>query len=428
MPNNKLIRINTTRRHSMHIGISLFASDKGKSGISQYMINLLKAFEEIDQQNTYTLFLAEEDQHVFQFTGDRFQKVITSNFANKPSVNILWHQTVFAYHLLKHKFDVVFMPAANRRLSICTTSPTVGTIHDLCQFRIGQKYDPYRMFYVQKILPMLAKRLSHIVTPSHCSKDDVVTFYGIPEDRISAVHNGIDHSKYFKRDKVGSLSILNAKYHIQPGYILYLSRLEHPGKNHVRLIEAFSQLKKSGMLKQKLVLVGAPWNGHEKIYEAVKRMDLEKDVIFPGFVEGNDLPHFVSGADLFIYPSLFEGFGIPVIEAMASGIPVACSNTSSLPEIVEDAALLFDPLDCNDIAEKIIAAINDEATRSMLMEKGLEQAKRYTWQAAAKKILTLLEVAGGGKNSQMRDKEKKTPPTSFVETYGDTAPPSKGGD
>lgn len=359
------------------------------------MINLLKGFDQINNGYRYTLFIAQEDRHVFDLPEEKFDFVLIDNFFNKPSVNIFWQQTHLPFLIKKHQVDIMFMPAANRRLTWDTHVPTVGTIHDLCQFHIDNKYDGFRMLYVKKVLPLLARRLTKIITPSQSSKDDVIKYYGINEKMISVVYNGINHQKFFPREKADARATVHEKYNIEDNYILYLSRLEHPGKNHIKLIEAYNKLKKNGRIKQKLVLVGAPWNGSEAIYDKVNELSLTQDVIFPGFVAAEDLPLFVSGTDLFIYPSLYEGFGIPVIEAMASGVPVACSNVSSLPEIVGNGALLFNPESIDDIADKIAAILSSPEIKTDLINKAIIQARKFDWKLAAEQTLALLEKAAG---------------------------------
>lgn len=375
------------------IGISLYANDSGKSGISQYMINILAELINVDNDNKYVLFLAKEDRHLFKVPdSDRFIFVESNNIFNKPVLNIIWHQVVFPILIIKYKIDVLFMPAANRRLTWYKNVPTVGMVHDLCQMHIENKYDSFRMFYVKNLLPFLARRLTKVLTPSQCSKDDVVKFYKISEDKISVVFNGIDHKRYFNRNKNHSKKAICGKYSIKPEFILYISRLEHPGKNHVRLISAYAKLKQEQNISHQLVLVGSKWNGSEVIFKHVKDLGLENDVVFPGFVNNEDLPVLISAADVFVYPSLFEGFGIPIIEAMASSVPVACSNVSSLPEVAGEASLFFNPLDICDISKKLSEILTSIKIQTDLVDKGLKRAKVFNWFNAASQTFDIMKL------------------------------------
>jgi len=169
--------------------------------------------------------------------------------------------------------------------------------------------------------------------------------------------------------------------------------LEHPGKNHVRLLEAFAVLKRSTDLPHKLVLVGGRWNGAEVIHARVAELGLSDLVVFPGFVPNEALPALYAAADAFAFPSLFEGFGIPVLEAMASGTPVCAANTSSIPEVIGDAGLLFDPLDVPAMTDCLSRLLRDQPLRQRLIAAGIERAAGFTWDAAAKATLEELEAA-----------------------------------
>jgi glycosyltransferase involved in cell wall biosynthesis len=181
--------------------------------------------------------------------------------------------------------------------------------------------------------------------------------------------------------------------HIPDRYVLYIARLEHPGKNHVRLLEAFAALKRTTDLPHKLVLVGGRWNGAETILAKVGELGLGDQVVFPGFVPNEAIPALYAAADAFAFPSLFEGFGIPVLEAMASGTPVCAANTSSVPEVVGDAGLLFDPLDVPAMTDCLLRLLQDQPLRQRLIASGIERAAKFTWETAAEATLQELEAA-----------------------------------
>jgi glycosyltransferase involved in cell wall biosynthesis len=182
---------------------------------------------------------------------------------------------------------------------------------------------------------------------------------------------------------------------IPPDFILYIARLEHPGKNHVRLLEAFARLRADTGLPHKLVLVGSRWNGAEVIEARVRELGLTDAVILPGFVANETLPVLYAAADILVFPSLFEGFGIPLLEAMASGTPVCASDISSIPEVVGDAGLLFDPLDPAAIANALGRILGEPALRAELVARGLARAPLFSWDIAAAAVLEeLRQVAG----------------------------------
>ena len=187
------------------------------------------------------------------------------------------------------------------------------------------------------------------------------------------------------------------KYNISVPYILYTARLEHPGKNHVRLLEAFADLKRKKEIPHHLILAGSPWLGAEAIYAAARDLGISEHVIFAGFVPNEELPDLYAGADLFAFPSLFEGFGIPLLEAMASGTPVVASNVASIPEVVQDAGLLFDPSKTEEIQYAIARLSNDIDLRENLVELGLQQSQRFSWDDSARQVWEICHAAIGSK-------------------------------
>jgi len=179
---------------------------------------------------------------------------------------------------------------------------------------------------------------------------------------------------------------VSARLGLDHPYLLYVARLEHPGKNHVTLLEAYARLRSEGV-RHKLVLAGPRWNGAEAIDAAVARLGLAGHVVFTGFVAGEELPGLYAGASAFVFPSLYEGFGIPLLEAMASGTPACVANTSSLPEVAGDAALLFDPRDPCDIADAMHRLVTDDVLRARLRARGLQRCKEFTWERSAQGVL-----------------------------------------
>lgn len=267
--------------------------------------------------------------------------------------------------------------------------PSVGTIHDLSPFHIKGKYDPARTFYQQQVLTRLLKQLTHIIAISESTKQDIQHYIGIPDDRITVIHHAADTDTFYPRDKANSLQAVS-RYGIRPPYIIYTSRIEHPGKNHIRLIQAFEKIKADENLPHQLVLAGADWNGADEVHRAAAASRFSEDILLTGFVDDRDLPHLYCGADLMVFPSLFEGFGLPILEAMASGVPVSCSNISSLPEIAGDAAALFDPHDIDSIAESMLTILSSEESAKLHAKAGLARAAEFSWAKTASKTLDII--------------------------------------
>jgi len=371
----------------MKLGVSAFAMDGGKSGISQYIINVLPRLAQLDSDIELVIFMSRKDANLLGERVPAGSIVTTPDCLARPVINIVWHLLVFPLLLRRHRCDCAFMPAGNRRLAWYYGIPSVATIHDLSQLHVTEKYGPLRMFYVRNVLPALFARLTRIVSVSQSTQRDLVDYAKLPSERIRVAYNGADLSRFGPRDKHTARQRASAVLGNSAPYMLYTARLEHPGKNHVRLIEAIALLKQHGGLNHRLVLAGSRWNGAEAIDEAIRALDLVNDVILTGFIPNETLPDLYAGADLFVFPSLFEGFGIPVLEAMISGTPVCAADVSSIPEVTGDAALLFDPEDPADIARQIERLLNDPQLGQQLVARGLHQAKRFSWNDAARGVV-----------------------------------------
>ncbi len=377
----------------MKIGISAFATDSGKSGISQYAANVVGRLVALAPQHDFVAFINQSDAAWVQTWHPRLEVIALPDWTAQPVASIFWHLVSLPGMLRRHRCDLVFMPAGNRRLAWSYGVPSVGTVHDFSQLHVPQKYDAARMFYIMRVLPRMMRRLTRVISVSESTRRDLESFARVPAERIRVIYNGADLTRFAPRPPDQARAELPAELHIPERYVLYLARLEHPGKNHVRLLEAFAALKRSTDLPHKLVLVGGRWNGAEIIHARVAELGLSDLVVFPGFVPNEALPALYAAADAFAFPSLFEGFGIPVLEAMASGTPVCAANTSSIPEVIGDAGLLFDPLDVPAMTDCLSRLLRDQPLRQRLIAAGIERAAGFTWDAAAKATLEELEAA-----------------------------------
>jgi glycosyltransferase involved in cell wall biosynthesis len=283
------------------------------------------------------------------------------------------------------------MPAGNRRLAWRYGIPCVGTVHDLSQLHVPQKYDALRMFYIMRILPRMMRRLTRVISVSESTRRDLESFAGIAAERIRVIHNGADLARFAPSDRDAAKSAISGTLGLPRDFILYIARLEHPGKNHVRLLEAFARLSGRDGIRHRLVLCGPDWDGSEAVHAAIARLGLEDRVITTGFVASADLPDLYQGASLFVFPSLYEGFGIPLVEAMASGTPVCAADRSSLPEVAGDAALLFDPFEPASMERAMFELLTNPGLRETYTARGLRRADQFDWDRCALAVLREIE-------------------------------------
>ena len=316
-----------------------------------------------------------------------------SQLIGAPLINICWHQTALPHWCRRRDLDVLFLPAANRRVAFKLPCPSVGTVHDLSSLHVPGKYDRWRDFYIKRLLPPLIRRLTRVISPSESTKRDIIEYAEVPEDRVHVIPNGVDHELYRQQNRATARERVYTAFGIGVPYILYVSRLEHPGKNHIRLIDAFARMKARTGLPHRLVLVGSDWSRANEIHDAARRSDVSCDIVFLGFVPVAQLPDLYNAAELFVFPSLYEGFGMPILESMACGTPVACSNVSSMPEVGGDAAHYFNPMDRDDMARTMQTLLTDRHLHALAAEHGLVHSQRFHWQISASKTLEVLQRA-----------------------------------
>jgi len=371
----------------MKLGISAFATDGGQSGISQYIINVLPRLSHIDTDVELVIFMPRSATELLEPRTGSGEIVVLPDWLAYPMVNIIWHLLLFPILLKRHGCDCAYLPAGNRRLGWWYGMPSVSTIHDLSQFHVAAKYDKLRMFYIKRIMPLMMRRLTRVVAVSESTRQDLINFAGLDGSHIKVAYNGADLSRFKVTDRQQCQQRARQFLGSNSPYILYTARLEHPGKNHVRLLHALALLKQRRTLEHKLVLAGSSWNGSEIIDHTIEQLGLSDDVILTGFIPNELLPDLYVAADVFVFPSLFEGFGIPLLEAMMAGTPVCAANVASIPEVTGDAALLFDPCDPVAMADQIERILLEPATASELVRRGHQQARRFSWDDAARGAL-----------------------------------------
>lgn len=378
------------------VAVSLFANDRGTSGIGRYLKSVVPHLIDAIPESSFHLFAAREDLAVFagcfERFGPRVRWHLTRAFWNRPPPSLLWHTAWWDFAARRAGADVLYLPAGNRRLAPFARLPSVAVVHDLSWLHMHGKYDPLRDLYLRRLLPWMIRRSTRIVAISRSTEDDLVQLAGCPPDRITRIANGFDATAFHPRDPAASREELQRDgLELPERFLLYVSRLEHPGKNHVTLLAAYRRLlDRRPDLPEHLVFAGGRWNGAEAIDATIRDLNLGDRVRSLGFVADKHLPLLYATATALVFPSLFEGFGLPVIEAQACGLAVAGADCSSIPEVLGGAGLLFDPRDPEAIADAISVLVEQPDRRAELARRGIENARKYTWEATAAATARLL--------------------------------------
>ncbi len=409
----------------MKLLVSCIPYDGGKSGISTYVREVVSALAA--QGHELTLLLEPEEggrrrgrpqDHAGDAeecgrpqdhaggaeeggaTGRAFPPVgaklrFAPRWTRRAPFSMLWHLCFLPLLVFRHRreFDGFFVCAANRRVCAFHPLPTVATVHDLANFRIPGKYSRARMFYLARVLPFFAKRADRLVAVSESTKADMVRFWRCAPDKISVLYEGLEKEGAAAEARLAAAG--DERSLAAGGTILYVSRIEHPGKNHVRLIEAYSRLPRSLAEAHPLVLAGAPWKDADAVFRAAERSRHRDLIRFAGFVSDAELERLWAGAGFYVFPSLFEGFGLSLAEAMARGVPCACSENGSLGEIAGDAAVKFDPESVESIRAALESLLEESpAERAARVARGMERAKLFSWSGHASGIVRAFREAG----------------------------------
>jgi glycosyltransferase involved in cell wall biosynthesis len=359
----------------MHIGIDASrATVARRTGTERYAFNLIQGLLTVGATHHFTLYF--RDAPAAGWRGER----VTQRVMVFPR---LWTHLRLSWELLvtQHKPEVLFIPA--HVLPLAHPLPAVVTIHD-----VGYRYFPEahplgQRLYLDWSTRFSARAATRVIADSQATAQDLTRFYDIPADKITVVYPGRDES-LTRIDP----AVVRAKYQLPENYLLHVGTLQ-PRKNLVRLIEAVTRSRQPSHEVASLVLAGrVGWFSSPLV--ALAR---ERGVRLLEYVPDEDLAGLYSGAAAFVFPSLYEGFGFPVLEAMACGVPVICSNTSSLPEVAGPAALLVNPLDTHAIAAAIERVLADTDLRATLVGRGFEQLQKFSWEKAAQQTLAVLEQA-----------------------------------
>ncbi len=371
----------------MHIGIDYTAAVRQGAGIGRYTRGLANALLELDHENEYVLMVA--GRGAAPPGPEQFPRNV--RLRNLPLTDrhlaILWHRlrVPLPVEALVGRVDLFHSPDFTLPPAWCAR--TLVTVHDLSFLRYPQGADRGLRAYLTAAVPRSVRRADHVLADSQNTREDLIGLLGVPADKITVVYPGVE-ARFRPLDDPATLSAVRERYRLPERFILHVGTLE-PRKNLERLVEAYALLPQRGISTHEVGLVLAGGRGwlYEGVFKVVERLGLGDLVVFTGFVRDEDLPALYNLADLLVFPSMYEGFGLPPLEAMACGTPVVASNTSALPEVVGEAGLLVSPTDVQALAEAMVSGLQDEGLRARLRARGLEQARRFTWAQAAQETL-----------------------------------------
>jgi glycosyltransferase involved in cell wall biosynthesis len=302
---------------------------------------------------------------------------------------MIWMQAVVPKALCAGRVDVAHF--TNGMMPLASTVPTVVTIHDMSLTLFPGCHPPRRVWLNRPMVDLAARRATRIITVSESAKQDIVDLYGIPPSRVHVVHEAADPS--FRRvDDERELARVRARYGLADRFMLYVGTIE-PRKNLPTLLDAFARRRRSGDLPHQLALAGPYGWLSRDIGKLIERLQIESAVVFTGYVPYQDLPALYSAAELFVFPSLYEGFGLPVVEAMACGTPVVAGRVAALVEVAGGAAEHVDPLDADALGDLLVVLSRDPARRDELAVLGLRRAQAFSWERAARETLGVYRQA-----------------------------------
>lgn len=365
----------------MLIGFEASALQGQKSGVGYYTENLLGAIARVAPQHNYVLFSNREVKGIYPQDGS-----LRAHRRHAFPVRNIWMQSSLPLALRQTHPDVCHYP--NYLAPLISGCPSVVTIHDMTLFITPRLHSFKKLALDRTLIPHVARKAAAIITVSNSARHDIVRFLKVPKGKVRVIPNAV--SPMFRPVcDAAQLEATRRRYGLREPFILYVGTIE-PRKNIARLAQAFAQLKRRG-LPHKLALVGQPGWHVGPIFAEIERLGIKRDTLFTGYVPAEDLPALYSLAETMAFPSIYEGFGLPVLEAMACGAPVVTSRSSSLAEVAGDAALLVNPFCVDELADALYRLHKEPDLRAELRERGLNRAALFTWESAARATVDLYE-------------------------------------
>jgi glycosyltransferase involved in cell wall biosynthesis len=359
------------------IYLDVSAAVHRRAGLGQYAESLTRALI-AGQPDRYSLFYNQE-RGIEPLAGLEHLSARTVALGYKPWRMLVWLGQLGQVGLDRLLPGAELFHATEHLLLPLRSIPTVLTVHDLIFRHLPAYHKPLNRWYLNLTVPLYCRRATHIITISECSRRDLVTACDLPLDKITVIYEAA--APRFRVQPPEAVAAVRAHYGLPTHYLIFVGTIE-PRKNLTRLLAAFESLRAEG-LTEALVIVGRRGWLNDDFFAALERSPVRDAVILPGYASDEDVPAIYAGAQALVFPSLYEGFGLPVLEAMACGTPVAASSASSIPEVGGDAALYFGPTNVEEMIEVTCRLLRDTALQEEMRARGLARADRFSWEQAA---------------------------------------------
>jgi len=375
----------------MLIGIDASrATAARRTGTENYSLHLIRALLTLGRRHTFRLYFNQPPAEGL------FPPMASQQVMPFPR---LWTHIRLSWEMVQQPPDLLFVPS--HVLPLVHPRRSVVTVHDLGYHYYPEAHTLSQNLYLRASTRFNARAATRIIADSEATRQDLARHYGTPIEKVAVVYPGRDESLQKVTD-AGRLAAVRQRYGLSEAYLLYVGTL-HPRKNLVRLVQAFGALLAGPSAPPptlpsdlQLVLAGQKGWLADEVERQIAKLGLTDRVVLTGYLPDEDLPALLSGAAAFCFPSLYEGFGLPVLEAMACRVPVVCAHSSSLPEVAGDAALMVDPLSVEDLTTALARVLTDAELRRELVGRGLEQIQRFSWERCAAEVMQVLEEVGRG--------------------------------
>ena len=347
------------------------------TGIGVNLINIIKNIDNSDTDVNFVIYANKDNKEILDLTNERVKvkKIPITKYSSLQ--NLLYNIFIFPFVPIFEKVDIVYY--TNFMFIPFSLKPLVVVIHDMIEFKVKQKFSKLRMLYRQITVPRMARISDRIITVSHNSKNDIVEICHIDPNKVEIIYNGTSK----KEDRGWSPE--------EEDYLLYVGTIDYPGKNVMNAVKAFEKYNKKHDDNLKFVICGMFGKDSQVVLDYIEASECKSSIVIKGYLEDYKIAGYYKHARAFIFLSYYEGFGLPILEAQQSGVPVIASNASCFPEIIGDSALIADPDDVDKIALCIEKIKNNDGLREDLIKKGYTNTMRFSWKESSRRTIKVLK-------------------------------------